>query len=51
MNRICAVFCDSMGNVVKFNHLAEVLPARREIVSGPRIASFAATLPGLPKIV
>jgi len=34
MNRICAVFCDSMGNVVKFNHLAEVLPDRREIVSG-----------------
>jgi hypothetical protein len=34
VNRICAVFCDSMGNVVKFNHLAEVLPDRCEIVNG-----------------
>jgi hypothetical protein len=40
-----------MGNVVKFNHLAELLPDRCEIVRGTRIASFAASLPGLLKIV
>src|SRR6266852_2959311 len=28
VNRICAVFCDSMGSVVTFNHLAKVSPDR-----------------------
>jgi len=40
-----------MGNVVKFNHLAETLPDCYEIVSAARIASFAAVLPALLKIV
>jgi hypothetical protein len=40
-----------MGNVVKFNHLAEALPGDAKSFLAARDASFAATLPSLLKIV
>jgi hypothetical protein len=40
-----------MGNVVKFNHLVEVLPDRCEIVSGRADCIIRRVLPALLKIV
>jgi len=42
-------FADSMGNVVKFNHLAVALPDRCEIVSGRADCIIRRCMPALLK--